>query len=412
MQYSLQGRFDRHAAWILSGTIVRIAQKMGYHRDGELLGLSPFETEMRRRIWWQILMQDAKNAMISGLSHALLPLHWDTKPPQNVNDADLFPSSTEPVQPREGPTEMAFCLVVCEICKFMTSAEFNSGIPGFEAAVLGHEMNAEKDPNYSNAQSIEKYRALVSQLETSLTIAEQRYIDTSAGKVHAASLVIRPMLVNKLREMLVPMHEQPEWGTEIFTPKDNLFKVVIMNNEHNVAAYEKYASNGFLWFVKLHFQLDVFAVMTGQLCHRPAGTLSDRAWKIIETIYSFHPELSDMTQKQYGHQAHFTIKAWKAREQAFAQAGRPIQTPDFIVRLQETLPTPEPRTSTTTQSTTPSISQHPQQITDLDQFLGSYLDVSALNWDSWDDSTVTGPVGAQIPVTAFGNFGLDNMSSI
>lgn len=73
---------------------MRVAQKMGYHRDGELLGLSPFETEMRRRIWWQIIMQDAKNAMVSGLSHALLPLHWDTKSPQNVNDADLFPTAT------------------------------------------------------------------------------------------------------------------------------------------------------------------------------------------------------------------------------------------------------------------------------------------------------------------------------
>lgn len=49
--HSLQSRYDRHAAWILSGTVVRIAQEMDYHRDGELFNLDPFETDMRRRTW-------------------------------------------------------------------------------------------------------------------------------------------------------------------------------------------------------------------------------------------------------------------------------------------------------------------------------------------------------------------------
>lgn len=380
----------------MSGTVVRIAQKMGYHRDGELLNLPPFETEMRRRIWYQIIMQDAKNAMVSGLSHALLPLNWDTKEPQNVNDADLFPGSTEPIHPREGPTEMAFCLLVYQIAKFMISTETNNGAPGFEAAVLGQELDAQSDGS-TNQNSIEKYRALVDDLETNLFNVETRHVDVSAGNVHVAALSIRPMLINKLREMLVPMREQPEWGTEIFGPKDNLFKVVIMNNEHNTLAYEKMEANGFLWFVKLHFQLDVFAVMTGQLYQRPTGTLSDRAWKNIANIYRYHTELSDMSQKQYALQAQFTLRAWKAREQAYARAGRPIDTPPFIARLRETAPSETSRSSTQSSVTPPATMQPPEQITELDQFLGGYLDVSSLNWDMWGEmnSSNTAPPPAQ-----------------
>lgn len=388
---------------------------MGYHRDGEMLNLPPFETEMRRRIWWQIIMHDAKNAMISGLSHALLPLNWDTKEPLNVNDADLFPGSTDPIQARDGPTEMAFCLLVYQIAKFMISTSSSPhGAPGFEAAVLGQELSA-ADGGVTNQESIEKYRGIVSKLETEMINVETKYIDPTAGPIHVAALTIRPMLVNKLREMLVPMREQPEWGTEIFGPKDNLFKVVIMNNEHNTDAYKAMDANGFLWFVKLHFQLDVFAVMTGQLYQRPTGNLADRAWKNIDLIYAYHPELSDMTQKQYAVQAQFTLRAWKAREQAYAQIGRVIETPPFIRRLRETAPSEISRSSTQSSATPPAAMQgQQQQITELDQFLGGYLDVSSLNWDMWGDvggsNTAPPPAYSQAAYTGFGLQDLTGMS--
>lgn len=362
--------------------IVRIAQKMGYHRDGELLGLTPYETEMRRRIWWHILMQDAKNALVSGLSHSMLPTNWDTKQPQNVNDADLFPGSNEPLQPREGPTEMAFCLLVYQIANFLIAADGIHGTPGFEAALMGHEMDTPHLP------SIQRYRGLVDELDENLRAVENRYIDPTAGHVHVAALTVRPMLTSKLREMLVPMTEQPEWGTEIFNTKDNLFKIVIMNNEHSTDAYDVMDQKGFLWFVKLHLELDVFAVMTGQLCHRPTGTLADRAWDVIGKIYTYHTELYDMSQKPHSTQAHFVLRAWKAREQAYCQLGQPLELPHFIYRLRECASTNESRGDTPNQTPfTRQMTVQPQ-ITELDQFLGGYLDVSALNWDMWGDMSI------------------------
>ncbi|KAK7420845.1 hypothetical protein QQZ08_010246 [Neonectria magnoliae] len=400
--FSLQNRYDRHAAWILSGMIVRIAQKMGYHRDGDDLHLTPFETEMRRRMWWQIILQDAKNALVSGLSNSMLPSHWDTKMPQNVNDADLFPGSTEPLQPREGPTEMAFCLMGYQIAQFLVSADFLHGSPGFEAAIMG----ISEDQPFPWPQ-IERYRELVTDLENRLHEVEIRYIDASAGPAHVAALSIRPMLISKMKEMLVPMREQPEWGTEILNSQDNLFKIFIMNNEHGTNAYEVMEHAGFIWFNKLHFQLDIFAVMTGQLCHRVTGTLVDRAWSLIEKIYHFHPELFDMNQKAYAAQAQLVLKAWKARETAHTQAGRNLDLPAFIYRLREYSPTesrgsePPPQTSTIQ---LPTSSAH---VTDMDQFLGGYLDVSSLNWDmNWDANNVQ----SQIPTTLFGGFGMGGIN--
>lgn len=377
---------------------MRIAQKMGYHRDGELLNLTPFETEMRRRIWWQIILQDAKLSIVSGLNHKFGHDDHDTKQPLNLSDADLFPGSTEPVQPREGPTEMAFCLITNRLARLIIS---ETTMNGFEAAILGDRD--EDDPDSTEITLREKYRRIIRELEVDLRNIEQRYCDPSAGSAHAAALTIRPLLVQKFKEMLMPMREQPEWGTEIFHPRDNLFKIVLMNNEHNTDLYEQMSALGYLWYVKMHFQLEVFAVLTGQLCKRPTGSLAERGWSIVEKIYKWQTELYDVSQKQFATQAQYTLKAWKAREQAFASSGG-IEAPEFIVRLREILPSTHDSRASTQASMSPpqgmgsmgggpggehqqqqqQLQQHHQQpINDLDQFLGGYLDVSALNWELW-----------------------------
>jgi hypothetical protein len=35
-----------------------VAQRQGVHRDGQRLGLTPFEIEMRGRLWWHIFILD------------------------------------------------------------------------------------------------------------------------------------------------------------------------------------------------------------------------------------------------------------------------------------------------------------------------------------------------------------------
>lgn len=383
---------------MLSGTVIRIAQKMGYHRDGELLKLTPFETEMRRRIWWQIIHHDAKLAIMSGLNHTFVHDLYDTKQPLNLSDTDLYPGSMEPVHARDGPTEMAFSLITNRLSRFMT---IDTTINGLEAAILADDCPAENHHDkeqQAQVPLVEKYRRLFRELEIDLLAIEHRYCDPSAGNAHAAALAIRPLLVSKFHEMIVPMREQSEWGTEIFGPRDNLFKIVLMNNEHNTDLYEQFASLGFLWYVKIHFQLDVFAVLTGQLCKRPTGSLSDRAWSIVGKIYRWQTELYDVSQKQYAAQAQYTLKAWKARERAFAVNGLHLEVPDFICRLRELVPSSQDSRASTQASMSPpplgpDQQQHPQQqtqgqqpqqpMTDMDQFLGGYLDMSALNWDMW-----------------------------
>jgi hypothetical protein len=225
----------------LNGVIVRIAQKMGLHRDGESLGLSPFETEMRRRIWWQIILLDAVYALMSGLGQSLLPRHWDTKEPRNINDADLFPTMTK-VESREGPTDMIFCLVSYEMSKLILEH------PGLELVILQNETGS---PNLPNSGELDAARRRIDALDEALAEILRKYGDLSMGPVHELAAQQRPLIIHKLRTLICPPREQPEWGTEIFTGKDNLFKVAISEGEHSLLAYGQTQRRGyFLWFGK------------------------------------------------------------------------------------------------------------------------------------------------------------------
>lgn len=76
MQVQMAGvdRLNTHSMWSLMGFTVRNAEKLGIHRDGTILGLPPAETELRRRLWWQLQHLDLFPAARCGLTSSTLML--------------------------------------------------------------------------------------------------------------------------------------------------------------------------------------------------------------------------------------------------------------------------------------------------------------------------------------------------
>ncbi|KAH6626561.1 fungal-specific transcription factor domain-containing protein [Chaetomium sp. MPI-SDFR-AT-0129] len=326
---SLQGRYDQHAVWVLNAIAVRIAQKMGLHRDGEALGVSPFECEMRRRLWWQIIMVDIKYAMFSGLSHGLLTTNWTTKSPSNINDEDIYPSMKTPVRDREGPTEMIFCLITYKLAKFMTDT------PGFEVMVLIPEDDSTPGANSTiTEEQQEKYRQGIARLREEMIEVFDKYCDPNAGPTHQIALNMKTHLVAKLEELMIPLKNQEEWGGEVKSNEDNMFKIAISQLEHNAVNYTSTMGKGFAWFSLLHFQVDMFMYVAGQLCTRSSGTLVERAWAQVAVVYTFHPELFDLTNKNFMAIAIYIIRAWETRQRLILEnTGQSPEIPFYVEKL-------------------------------------------------------------------------------
>lgn len=101
---------------MLVAMVVRIAQSLGLHRDGSLFGMNAFETEMRRRIWYEICFLDVRTSEDHGCDPSIPTVSYDTHMPLNINDEDLSedPNAASPVE-RSEFTEMTFALVRFEV---------------------------------------------------------------------------------------------------------------------------------------------------------------------------------------------------------------------------------------------------------------------------------------------------------
>jgi hypothetical protein len=82
--------------WMMTGLLIRMAQYLGLQRDGSHFShLTPYEIEMRRRVWWSVVNLDLRASEDQGTDLAIVHNSFDTKMPLNINDADIGPETTE-----------------------------------------------------------------------------------------------------------------------------------------------------------------------------------------------------------------------------------------------------------------------------------------------------------------------------
>ncbi|KAL4924286.1 putative transcription factor, partial [Aspergillus undulatus] len=96
--------------WFLLAIEVNLAMRMGYHRDASHFpGISPFQGEMRRRVWATVLMSDIMISNQMGMPRMISDWMCDTAEPRNLNDAD-FDEETRELPPPRPETELTTAL--------------------------------------------------------------------------------------------------------------------------------------------------------------------------------------------------------------------------------------------------------------------------------------------------------------
>ncbi|KAF2716589.1 hypothetical protein K431DRAFT_12929 [Polychaeton citri CBS 116435] len=81
---------------LMTSLCVRLAMRMGYHRDpGPYVSISPFQGEMRRRVWTFVRQCDLLVSFQFGLPSMVRTEHIDTMAPRNVYDDELYEDMKE-----------------------------------------------------------------------------------------------------------------------------------------------------------------------------------------------------------------------------------------------------------------------------------------------------------------------------
>ncbi|KAF1983873.1 hypothetical protein K402DRAFT_423465 [Aulographum hederae CBS 113979] len=90
-----QGEKAQLKVWLALAVVIRIALRMGLHRDPvHSSDISVWQGEMRRRCWHLIYQLDTLMSFQMGLPGMIRHIASDTSPPHNLEDSDFSPQST------------------------------------------------------------------------------------------------------------------------------------------------------------------------------------------------------------------------------------------------------------------------------------------------------------------------------
>jgi hypothetical protein len=95
----------------LLGMAIRLAMRMGYHRDSHHYRmLSAWEGEMRRRLWAMLVQLDTLISFQVGVPRTIQPWQYDTELPANLLDADFDEDSAHlpPSRPEDERTASSY----------------------------------------------------------------------------------------------------------------------------------------------------------------------------------------------------------------------------------------------------------------------------------------------------------------
>lgn len=103
----------QHELWVLFGVVMRLAMRVGLHRDGSRYpGISCFEAEMRRRIWSLMSQLDSLFSFQMGLPRMMHKGLSDAKLPRNLLDSDFNEQTTvlPPSRPETDFTAVSYLI--------------------------------------------------------------------------------------------------------------------------------------------------------------------------------------------------------------------------------------------------------------------------------------------------------------
>ncbi|KAL8953628.1 MAG: hypothetical protein Q9222_000514 [Ikaeria aurantiellina] len=321
--------YEPRTIWSLTGVAVRIAQGMGIERDGLSMGLPPFETEMRRRLWWLIKTHDFRTAELCGLAKFRdLDMNSDsTKFPANVNDDQLYPGMPSPPTESNNLTDMAFLAMRYQLANFAKD----------RVAVFKQQG---KDPNKWDLHASASDEAAIDEaarsLEEILETKYLRYCDPTQP-LHFLTMVLARHSVNIVRFL---SHHPRRWASIEQTPLSErqwIWGVSIKIIEQHSMLMSNPTLKPYAWHAPYFMQWHAFIHVLDTLCAQPLAADAEKAWKLVGTTYENNSDLVFDTRKPV-HVAvgNLCLKAYGAREAAVEREDRsPLQIPRFISQLRQ-----------------------------------------------------------------------------
>ena len=270
-QTGLRASKGYRAVWLLIATAIRLAQALGLDRKNG--NHSPFETEMRRRIWFAIGILDLQAAFDGGSYSLLTDGALFNYPPLHINDIDISINSLDPPPIRSAYSDMTFCSTTHEMLQRMRE-------------MLHAPVDAEGHPLVK--QNWTQRLAIVNSTTRNL---EQKYLihcdnaetfQRFTKVVAEAMLVLLRLLVRRPMYRISSVGPPPDDGFSVLDTATEVLESTARKSDHNeFGAWQWFGWNK--WYA--------LAVLLAELCEFTEGPRIDRAWVIAEDSFEKYKDM-------------------------------------------------------------------------------------------------------------------------
>ena len=366
----------------MTSVAVRLGHGMGLHRENSRPGLSPFQVQMRRLLWWQMIHLDLRCCEDRGSDPFILSNSFNTKIPLNINDSDISPETTIAPQERQEFTDV--------------SKSWSGHLVYYVAIPLGFVAPVkEGDEDLPPTLSFADKEVMIMQLQRKLENRVLRICDP-AEPIQWVTAVVTRLILARLRLALYhpPMHDSRSVCHQVVS-RESVLKAAVENLEFSHLLDKEPSCAQWRWYFKTHVQWHALAATLVELCVMDSGPLVDRAWTIVDAIFDdWAARIADSkTGMLWRPIKKLRAKAQSKREETRARLARTASQPQ--------IPLPEFNSFNLTQDpnlTNSNILYHPNSVIglsrsmSLDQSISSDVlsslnvndNVDAINWAEWD----------------------------
>lgn len=326
---SIRDVYEPRAVWSLTGVAIRVAESMGLRLDGTLLGLSPFETEIRRRIWWQIRMHDFRAAELTG-QPKLRALELDEttpKKPANVSDSDLYPAMPQAAVESTKPTEMIWCVFRSELTSFAAAQK---------AKMQKQGKGTFTSEEYSAMDNLKIKDGFIKELEDLIETKYLRFCDPFQP-LQLMTLFGARVATNLIRFIA---HHPRRWAKLDKVPASEqqfVWSIVVQLLEQYNMMQSNPQLRRFAWnvpyFIQWHAAIHVLDTLRANPLHADAV----KVWRLVDALYENNSEiLLGSNRPIYVAVGNLCLKAFSARASTLTTEKRHLSdTPEYITKLRK-----------------------------------------------------------------------------
>ncbi|TKX24050.1 fungal specific transcription factor domain-containing protein 25 [Elsinoe australis] len=302
---------DPRSLSALLGIAVRIAQRMGLHIESKNVACTAFKAELRRRVWWALVLFDARISEMADHKTSILSPTWDCKTPANMNDFAIGPEIKQHPMTHGFPTESIFTVVRSELADFTRHCAFHLDFTTPALKLIVREASTSPDLADDDLNALEER-------------IQEKYLKfcNPENALQFMTIWTARSILSKNRLLQHYSRYSRTGSQQTDEQRDMAVSYTLTMLESDTTIAKNPLVKGYLWLVNSYFPFPAYIHLVQDLRRRPRAKHVEQCWQSMNENYSSRfATLDEQNNPFFRILGKQVLQAWVAYEDACKDSG-------------------------------------------------------------------------------------------